>query len=111
MNYTQESMVNIAFEILTQAEGAMSFYDIWKQVAEKKEFDEEQKDENESLFYTNMIMDGRMITVGENKWDLRSRHKFEEVHIDMNDIYSDDDSEDNTEEEDEGSVEDNYNEE
>ena len=61
-----------------------------KSAAEKKEFDEEQKDDNESLFYTNMILDGRMITVGENKWDLRTRHRFEEVHIDMNDIYNED---------------------
>ena len=110
MDYRQESMVNIAFEILTKSAGAMSFYDIWKEVAEKKEFDEEQKEDNESLFYTNMILDGRMITVGENKWDLRTRHKFEEVHIDMNDIYTDEETED-TSDEDEGSIEDNYNEE
>lgn len=108
MDYRQESMVNIAFEILTKSAGAMSFYDIWKEVAEKKEFDEEQKDDNESLFYTNMILDGRMITVGENKWDLRTRHRFEEVHIDMNDIYNEDESEESAEEEDEGLVEDNY---
>ena len=30
MDYRQESMVNIAFEILTKSAGAMSFYDIWK---------------------------------------------------------------------------------
>ena len=111
MDYRQESMVNIAFEILTKSAGAMSFYDIWKEVAEKKEFDEEQKDDNESLFYTNMILDGRMITIGENKWDLRTRHRFEEVHIDMNDIYNEDESEESAEEEDEGLVEDNYGEE
>lgn len=110
MDYRQESMVNIAFDILTKAEGALSFYDIWQEVAKLKEFDDEQKDDNESLFYTNMIMDGRMITVGENKWDLRTRHKFEEVHIDMNDIYTDEETED-TSDEDEGSIEDNYNEE
>lgn len=110
MDYRQESMVNIAYEILTKADGALSFYDIWQEVAKLKEFDDEQKDDNESLFYTNMIMDGRMITVGENKWDLRTRHKFEEVHIDMNDIYTDEETED-TSDEDEGSIEDNYNEE
>ena len=32
MDYRQESMVNIAFEILTKSAGAMSFYDIWKEV-------------------------------------------------------------------------------
>lgn len=43
-----------------------------------------KKNEKESLFYTNITLDGRFITVGENNWDLRSRHKFDEVHIDMN---------------------------
>lgn len=38
-----------------------------------------------------------MITTGENMWDLRLRRKFEEVHIDMNDIYNDDDEVDEEE--------------
>ena len=50
-------------------------------------------------------MDGRFITTGENRWDLRERHKFEDVHIDMNDIYADyqddDDRDPNSEEEEE----------
>ena len=67
------------------------------------------KEENESLFYTNITLDGRLITVGENHWDLRSRHKFDEVHIDMNDIYADEEEENPEEEEDDGLVEDDYN--
>ena len=67
---------------------AMDKFDDWI-----KDFDEEEKDEKESLFYTNITLDGRFITIGENNWDLRSRHKFDEVHIDMNDIYTDEDEE------------------
>ena len=50
-----------------------------------------------------------MITVGENHWDLRSRHKFSEVHIDMNDIYNDEETEVDEEDVDDGLVEDDYN--
>ena len=48
------------------------------------------------------------ITVGENRWDLRSRHKFEEVHIDMNDVYADDEESEDLDEDD-GLIEDDYN--
>ena len=27
-------------------------------------------------YYTNITLDGRFITIGENNWDLRSRHKI-----------------------------------
>ena len=35
----------------------------------------------------------------DNYWDLRSRHKFEQVHLDMIDAYSDEDDEVDDEEE------------
>ena len=46
-----------------------------------------------------MMLDGRFVTLGENEWDLRSRHTFDKVHIDMKDVYSDVDTvEDDAEE-------------
>ena len=85
------SMVDVAYELMSKKKKAVNFYKLWQEVSEVKGFDEEEKDEKESLFYTNITLDGRFITVGENNWDLRSRHKFDEVHIDMNDIYTDED--------------------
>ena len=35
------------------------------------------------------MLDGRFVTLGENQWDLRVRHKYESVHIDMSEVYSD----------------------
>ena len=61
------------------------------------------------VFYTNITLDGRFITVGENRWDLRSRHKFDEVHIDMNDIYADDEEDTSDDDGDDGLIEDDYN--
>ena len=48
------------------------------------------KQQNKSDVFTQT---GRFVTLGENTWDLRSRHTFDKVHIDMNDVYSDVDSE------------------
>jgi DNA-directed RNA polymerase, delta subunit len=108
IDYKQSSMVDIAFDLMKKKKKPVDFYKLWQEVSEIKGFDEEQKLENESLFYTNITLDGRLITVGENRWDLRSRHKFEEVHIDMNDIYNEEE-EVEEEDEDDGSIEDDYN--
>ena len=108
MEYLQESMVNVAYDIIGSIDHSIEFKELWEQVAERKNFTEEEKEDNQSLFYTNLILDGRMITVGENRWDLRSRHKFEEVHIDMNDIYAEEEEE-SDEEEDDATIEDSYN--
>lgn len=104
------SMVEIAYELMSKKKKAVNFYKLWQEVSEVKGFDEEEKNEKESLFYTNITLDGRFITVGENNWDLRSRHKFDEVHIDMNDIYTDEDEESEEVEDDvDSTIEDDYN--
>lgn len=104
-------MIDVAYELMLKKKKAINFHKIWKEVSEVKGYSEEDKEERQSLFYTNITLDGRFITVGENEWDLRSRHKFENVHIDMNDIYADDSEEElESEEEDDGLLEDDYNE-
>ena len=97
------SMVDVAYELMSKKKKAVNFYKLWQEVSD-------EKDEKESLFYTNITLDGRFITVGENNWDLRSRHKFDEVHIDMNDIYTDEDEESEEVEDDvDSTIEDDYN--
>ena len=87
--YYNMSMVDVAYELMSKKKSAVNFFKLWEEVCQMKKFDDEQKEDKESLFYTNITLDGRFITVGENAWDLRSRHKFSDVHIDMNDIYAD----------------------
>ena len=60
------SMVDVAYELMSKKKKAVNFYKLWQEVSEVKGFDEEEKDEKESLFYTNITLDGRFITVGEN---------------------------------------------
>ena len=97
MDYKQSSMVDIAFDYMKSLSGPVSFFDLWNKVAELKDYNEEERDQNQSLFYTGLILDGRINTTGENMLDLRLRRKFEEVHIDMNDIYNDDEEVDEEE--------------
>lgn len=109
VDYKQSSMVDVAYDLMTKKKKPVDFYKLWKEVSEIKGFDQNNQEENESLFYTNITLDGRFITVGENRWDLRSRHKFDEVHIDMNDIYADDEEDTSDDDGDDGLIEDDYN--
>lgn len=106
---TKRSMVDIAYQKLMDEKKAVNFYTLWDEICEEKQFSEDIIDEKRTLFYTNITLDGRFITVGENDWDLRTRHKFEDVHIDMNDIYAEEESESDDEDAD-GLVEDDYDE-
>lgn len=83
------SMVDVAFDLMQSKKKAINFQKLFKEVSEIKGLGDDMGDKI-SQFYTNITLDGRFITVGENQWDLRSRHGYAAVHIDMNDIYADD---------------------
>lgn len=100
------SMADVAFELLSAKKKDVLFQKLWNEICEIKGFDEAEAQAKISLFYTNLTLDGRFITTGENKWDLRARHTFDAVHIDMNDIYADEEGE--GEDEDDSSIEDSY---
>ena len=97
-----KSLIEIAYEFVSSHEEAVNFSQIWEYVKEKSGLSEEDANKKAGQFFTNMMLDGRFVTLGENEWDLRERHTFDKVHIDMRDVYSDvqtsdDDSEDNEE--------------
>ena len=94
----RESKTDIAYRLLSKRKKERNFYDLWEDV--KNEFAKvvapeelENIDEDISFFYTNLTLDGRFVNVGENKWNLRERVTFDKVHIDMNDIYAEEDEE------------------
>lgn len=96
----KESKTDIAYRLMLRKKKEKSFYELWEEV--KKEYaainnlSEEEinaLDEEISFFYTNITLDGRFINVGDNKWNLRDRVPFDKIHIDMNDVYADEDQE------------------
>lgn len=86
----KHSMVDVAFEILSNRKStdAIGFNKLWEDVSTSLSMSVEEGKKKVSSFYTQLILDGRFVTLGENTWDLRSRHTFDKVHIDMNDIYN-----------------------
>ena len=97
------SFVDTAANIVTKEGKEVSFAALWTAVCEELGLTEEEKRAKVAYFYTQLTLDGRFVTLGENVWDLRERHEFEKVHIDMNDVYADyadDEEEANEEDED-----------
>ena len=106
----RESKTDIAYRLMLKRKKERSFYDLWEDVKEelaKLEVIDDMStiDEDISFFYTNLTLDGRFVNVGDNKWNLRERVTFDKVHIDMNDIYVEDEDE-VSEEDDESSKDD-----
>lgn len=84
-----KSLLDHAFDLVSKSKEPISFQDIWAYVTKESGLSEEEANAKVSRFYTNLLLDGRFVTLGDNLWDLRSRHTFDKVHIDMQDVYSD----------------------
>ena len=98
-----KSLLDLAYDYVSEQKQQSKFQDIWAYCVKEAGLSEEEANAKVSRFYTNLMLDGRFVTLGENEWDLRIRHKFEKVHIDMSEVYSDvetsyDDSEEEEEE-------------
>lgn len=84
-----QSLIGYAFDYMSKQKEQVSFADLWAYVVKEAELSDEEAANKVAQFYTNLMLDGRFVTLGENQWDLRVRHTFDKVHIDMKDVYSD----------------------
>ena len=99
-----KSLLDYAFDCISQSKEPVNFKDLWAYVVKESGMDEELAARKISSFYTNLLLDGRFVTLGENNWDLRTRHSFDKVHIDMKDVYAtvdEEEADDEDEDEDE----------
>lgn len=86
-----KSLIELAYEFVSKGDTQVPFVKIWEYVKKEAGLSEEEAAKKAGQFFTNMMLDGRFVTLGENEWDLRSRHTFDKVHIDMKDVYNEDD--------------------
>ena len=87
----ENSMCNVAYDILKEVNEKVSFNALWNTVCERLGINEEDKMNLISNFYTQLTLDGRFMFLDENYWDLRANHTFDEFSEDSYDSYSDDD--------------------
>lgn len=84
----KKSMIETAYDIIKERNDKISFQELCQEVCKRLGMTEEELGAKAGAFYTSLTLDGRLITLGNNVWDLRNRYKFEQVHIDMNDVYT-----------------------
>ncbi len=89
----KRSMISVAYDLLKKKRNATPFLKLWKEVSEEIGFNAQQEEDNIAQFYSDLSLDDRFVNVGENKWDLRSRHTYSEVVIDTEDIIIDEEVE------------------
>ena len=100
-----KSLLDHAYDYVSGQKQPSKFQDIWSYCVKEAGLTPEEAAQKVSRFYTNLMLDGRFVTLGENQWDLRSRHKYETVHIDMSEVYSDVETYDEDSEEEEEEAE------
>ncbi len=84
----EKSFLEYAYERISTSKKALSFNEVWDYVAAQAGLDETAKNNKVAQFYTDLMLDGRFVTLGNNTWDLRERQTFDKVHIDMRDVYN-----------------------
>ena len=97
----EKSLLDYGYDVLSASKDPVKFIELFNKALELSglHLSESEIKTRMSKFYTQLSLDGRFITLTDNYWDLRSRHVFEKVHLDMIDAYSDEEEETDEEEE------------
>ena len=91
MTINQEmSMLEVAELLIQRKIKPQKFEKIAKEVCEMMGLTDDEFQSKLAQFYTDLTLSGKFVTVGEDKWDLKSRQKYEVANYDTYDIDFDD---------------------
>ncbi|MCM3693034.1 DNA-directed RNA polymerase subunit delta [Neobacillus niacini] len=65
------SLIEMAYEFLKGSKQPISFHDLIKEIAAATEISEENIKSRIAQFYTDINIDGRFLSLGDNRWGLR----------------------------------------
>lgn len=71
------AMVEIAFEILKEEKQTVPFYELVQRIKDMKGLSDAAVERRLSHFYTDMNIDGRFVSLGDNKWGLKAWYPIE----------------------------------
>lgn len=87
MTVNQEmSMLEVAELLIQRKIKPQKFEKIAKEVCEMMGLTDEEFQSKLAQFYSDLTLSGKFVTVGEDKWDLKSRQKYEVANYDTYDI-------------------------
>lgn len=83
-------MVEAAFSVLEKAQTALPFKELFDQVVAELDLDKVAATKRIAKLYSDITLDSRFLSLENNMWDLKKRHKFDDTIIDTSDIIIDD---------------------
>ena len=89
----KKAMVDVAYDLMKPKQNALAFIKLWDEVCQIAGFNEAQAEDRIATFYSDLSLDDRFVSVGNNTWDLKERHTYKEVVINTEDIIIEEDSE------------------
>lgn len=76
-------MIDIMYHYLNSERKPIDFYTIMDKIAEYKGWSEKEKRERIVQAYTDMNIDGRFVSLGDNKWGLKSWYPVEQTEEEL----------------------------
>lgn len=78
-NKKELAMIDVAKAILDQVHDVMHFNDLLAEVSEYLQMSDSDIEEQMGQFYTDLNIDGRFISLGENRWGLREWYPVDSI--------------------------------
>ncbi|MBK0348029.1 DNA-directed RNA polymerase subunit delta [Aerococcaceae bacterium zg-ZJ1578] len=78
-NLEELSLIEVAHEILVQKGDVIEFNELLLMIQEFLKLDESALEQNMVRFYTDLNIDGRFISLGENRWGLRLWYPIDSI--------------------------------
>ena len=87
------SKLDLAFSLLSKKKKPTPFIKLWDEISQIEALTPAQQEDQIAQFYTDLCLDNRFVNMGENKWDLKSRHTYNETVIDTTEFLDEDSDE------------------
>ena len=86
--YTKEqlkemSLIDVAYEVMNGGKDPYAFNQLMNEVAQLVGLTEEEVNEKIAQFYTDVNIDGRFLSLGDNRWGLRSWYPVDKSEEDV----------------------------
>lgn len=83
-NKSELSMIEVAHAILEQRGDVMDFSDLANQIQNYLEKSDSEIRDSLAQFYTDLNIDGSFISLGDNRWGLRSWYAIDSIDEEVN---------------------------
>lgn len=91
VNKNELSMIEVAHAILEQRGDVMDFSDLVNQIQNYLETSDSEIRDSVAQFYTDLNIDGSFISLGDNRWGLRSWYAIDSIDEEVNHGIDDED--------------------